>query len=382
MAKGHWYTDKQGQHYFVEDGQSPKEGWEASKRRKMIDGGKFRVSEDGSEYRDVNRDEYDKFEADESDFDLNNDDDFGFDEDEYPEDEFSKSQKMSKEEFVDDLVNNKGWDKEEAKRHADLQFGDDDEESSDIVANRLIANPAEVTTEHYVNELKELRNTKGYDEQELIDKIAKNIDNGYGNEDSLQFAIDDYTKELYDGDDIEIDADKAMEARKQEERAKLDKEFPRKGDEKLEKEVDDILNSDEEQLKSAIQNADDSVLDEQFGKNGPERKLAGAIKEGGKPKHHWEGDDGGNGKHLVIDEGPNAGSYDSWEDYYNSTKESRQPDIDTYKKFIDKYHNGDINQFVEYSKERANYWRKHGEEDFAKRFEEDAEKVSKLLKGK
>ena len=36
---GHWYTDKNGNHYFVENGQSPKEGWEASKRRKMIDGG-------------------------------------------------------------------------------------------------------------------------------------------------------------------------------------------------------------------------------------------------------------------------------------------------------------------------------------------------------
>lgn len=91
------------------------------------------------------------------DFDASSDDDFGFDEE--------------KEDF---------------------------EESPDMIANHLVADPAEVTTDHYVNELEELRNTDGYDEQELIDKIAKNITNGYGNEDSLQFAIDDYTKELSD----------------------------------------------------------------------------------------------------------------------------------------------------------------------------------------
>jgi len=39
------------------------------------------------------------------------------------------------------------------------------------------------------------------------------------------------------------------------------------------------LSKDEEQLKSAIKNADDEVLDDQFGKDTPERKLAGAIKE-------------------------------------------------------------------------------------------------------
>lgn len=66
---GHWYTDKNGNHYFIEDGQSPQEGWEASKRRKMIDNGKFKVSEDGKEYRDVDSEEYNKFEADENDFD-------------------------------------------------------------------------------------------------------------------------------------------------------------------------------------------------------------------------------------------------------------------------------------------------------------------------
>lgn len=83
MAKnGHWYTDKQGNHYFVEEGQSPKEGWEASKRRKMISGGKYKVSEDGNDYRDVDMDEYNNYEADEDEWDATRDEDIdGFDED-------------------------------------------------------------------------------------------------------------------------------------------------------------------------------------------------------------------------------------------------------------------------------------------------------------
>lgn len=66
---GHWYTDKNGKHYFVENGQSPKEGWEASNRRKMLKNGKYNVSEDGVNYKEVGEDEYRKFEADE-DFDI------------------------------------------------------------------------------------------------------------------------------------------------------------------------------------------------------------------------------------------------------------------------------------------------------------------------
>lgn len=66
---GHWYTDKNGKHYFVENGQSPKEGWEASNRRKMLKNGKYNVSEDGVNYKEVEEDEYRKFEADE-DFDI------------------------------------------------------------------------------------------------------------------------------------------------------------------------------------------------------------------------------------------------------------------------------------------------------------------------
>lgn len=82
MEKGHWYTDKNGNHYFVEDGQSPKEGWEQSKRRKMIDGGKYKIDDaDGKGAREVSREEWEKYEADD-DFDLTTDDDFGFDNDE------------------------------------------------------------------------------------------------------------------------------------------------------------------------------------------------------------------------------------------------------------------------------------------------------------
>lgn len=79
-TNGQWYTDKNGNHYFVENGQSPKEGWEASKRRKMISKGKYNVSEDGENYKEVSKDDYDKYEADETEFDETVDDDFGFDE--------------------------------------------------------------------------------------------------------------------------------------------------------------------------------------------------------------------------------------------------------------------------------------------------------------
>lgn len=81
--KGHWYTDKNGNHYFVKEGQTPKEGWEQSKRRKMIDGGEYKVDDgDGKGPRSVGKDEYDGYEADDADFDANTEDDFGFDEEE------------------------------------------------------------------------------------------------------------------------------------------------------------------------------------------------------------------------------------------------------------------------------------------------------------
>lgn len=82
FKNGHWYTDKNGNHYFVENGQNPKEGWEASHRRKMIDQGKYKVSEDGNEWNEVSKEDYDKYEADENELDATTDDDFGFDEEE------------------------------------------------------------------------------------------------------------------------------------------------------------------------------------------------------------------------------------------------------------------------------------------------------------
>lgn len=80
--QGHWYTDKNGNHYLVKNGETPKEGWERSKRRKMIDGGKYKVDDgDGKGSREVSMEEYNKYEADD-DFDETTDDDFGFDEEE------------------------------------------------------------------------------------------------------------------------------------------------------------------------------------------------------------------------------------------------------------------------------------------------------------
>lgn len=116
MAKnnGHWYTDKNGNHYFVEDGQSPKEGWEASKRRKMISGGKYMTSEDGNEYSEVDKDKYDAYEADEADFDENVDDDFGFDEEDDYEDNFEWSE--AEERQIDKYAEHYGADANAMKK--------------------------------------------------------------------------------------------------------------------------------------------------------------------------------------------------------------------------------------------------------------------------
>lgn len=106
--KGHWYTDKNGNHYFVEEGQSPKEGWEASKRRKMISGGKYQVDDgDGKGPRDVNKDEYDKYEADQADFDATTDDDFGFDES--PMEDVSKTATADYKKYPDMVSPDGSW---------------------------------------------------------------------------------------------------------------------------------------------------------------------------------------------------------------------------------------------------------------------------------
>ena len=57
------------------------------------------------------------------------------------EDEFSQTQKMSKEDFVDYLINEKGWDEEEAKHHADLQFDNEKEETNldeNLLESRIV----------------------------------------------------------------------------------------------------------------------------------------------------------------------------------------------------------------------------------------------------
>lgn len=119
---GHWYTDKNGNHYFVEEGQTPQEGWEASKRRKMINGGKYQVSEDGNEYRDVEKDEYDKFEADDASFDDNIDDDFGFDDE---EDDFEEEERVR---YLDKTYNRYFDSQENWKRNetGNYEIGDDE----------------------------------------------------------------------------------------------------------------------------------------------------------------------------------------------------------------------------------------------------------------
>ena len=76
---GHWYTDKNGKHYFVANGESPQEGWQSTYKR--ISDGKYQKSTNGGKsWEDMkDADEYNLFEADEEEFDENIDDDFGFD---------------------------------------------------------------------------------------------------------------------------------------------------------------------------------------------------------------------------------------------------------------------------------------------------------------
>lgn len=137
---GHWYTDKNGNHYFVEEGQTPQEGWEASKRRKMINGGKYQVSEDGNEYRDVEKDEYDKFEADDASFDDNIDDDFGFD------DEDGKNEEISDAIFdnftLDEVVNTEEY--AEIRNFVMEKFDMNGEEANSVVDEFLQDNAIKI----------------------------------------------------------------------------------------------------------------------------------------------------------------------------------------------------------------------------------------------
>lgn len=107
---GHWYTDQNGNHYFVGEGESPKEGWEKTKRRKMIDGGKYKVDDgDGKGSREVSMEEYDRYEAEDGDFDMTTDDDFGFDTDDRPTPE-------------QDLENEEIWDADYERSYGPYNF--------------------------------------------------------------------------------------------------------------------------------------------------------------------------------------------------------------------------------------------------------------------
>lgn len=128
--KGHWYTDKKGHHYFVENGQTPKEGWEASKRRKMIKDGKFQISEDGEKWEDTTRENYANFEADGMDFDEFDD----LDIDEYDEEddiinqmkslrkqEEDKGKELTKKWSVDKTISDEEYEKQSNELHEGIQ---------------------------------------------------------------------------------------------------------------------------------------------------------------------------------------------------------------------------------------------------------------------
>lgn len=142
--KGHWYTDDQGNRYFVAQGQTPKEGWEATKRRKMIKGGKY-VKDDGDDKgeQEISANEYQTYEADEEErFDETTDADFedpepeGFDRDDDKDisswentQEMWKLRKngMSDEEIVKHFVD-KGFDEKSVRAEVDYMDADDESE--------------------------------------------------------------------------------------------------------------------------------------------------------------------------------------------------------------------------------------------------------------
>lgn len=129
---GHWYTDKNGNHYFVENGQTPQEGWEASKRRKMINGGKYQVSEDGENWKDVDKKEYDEYESDDASFDENVDDDFGFDEDLERDREEIARLEYEAQDLANQLVEDGYFKEGEIK---DIKFNDDEDGTIDITTD-------------------------------------------------------------------------------------------------------------------------------------------------------------------------------------------------------------------------------------------------------
>lgn len=277
--KGHWYTDKNGHHYFVEDGQSPKEGWEASKRRKMIDGGKYKVSEDGDNWEDVDEDTYNKYEADKSDFDENIDDDFGFDE--YKDDD-GIGDDEEKQEFINQLVKDNYFKEGEIK---DIKFNDDDDATIDITTDEGTKRYEYVGGRLYTHESAEEDKDYNEDMKEAQNQNADMREN------------DDNKGNPYDPEDL---PDEGM------------------SQEELDKETTDWssqLSSDPSLIKKYgwDKNGYADKLKRKFGKLNKTEAIKHEPVD--MPKYHSEKD------HIVIDEGPNKGdSYDSEQDFRNSTR--------------------------------------------------------------
>jgi len=96
------------------------------------------------------------------------------------------------------------------------------------------------------------------DYEEEFNDLDKMIENAKNNGQSAQQALDSVS---YDAD-IEPGTEKFDELKQ-----KVKKEFG---------------------LEEAVKNADDDVLDQEFGKDTPERKLMGAVKEAGKPQRSFQ----------------------------------------------------------------------------------------------
>lgn len=230
---GHWYTDKNGHHYFVEDGQSPKEGWEASKRRKMIDGGKYKVSDDGNTYNEVSKDEYDKFEADDADWDMNNDDDFGFDEEE-------ENQRYREAEYAMD--GEEGHDYElDALRERHEKGLDNDEgwapEDDGYMKGQMFYDGEHAYKITDVNDEEiEFINEKGQKKVAPLEEFRSMVE-------SDEYDTHGVTKEEADALGLDLDnwneLDEAQ--RLKEAKEKTDKEFPEQGDREKEAEIHNLL---------------------------------------------------------------------------------------------------------------------------------------------
>lgn len=208
MANGHWYTDKQGNHYFVENGQSPKEGWEASKRRKMIDGGSFKVSEDGENYEDVDEKKYREFEADESDFDETIDDDFGFDENDGSDvEKFNSLYDAIEGADADKIENEVQYAVQEAFEKGEISKEQYDELFDKIDEKALVDDDNEGSFDDLYDRLSEDYDLRKIDDNELTNILS---DEGYDRDQIYSFKEYLDSKFLND-DDVEKETQEALD---------------------------------------------------------------------------------------------------------------------------------------------------------------------------